>query len=128
MTTDLATQIEQAGPEQQREMLGEAFDVIFPIDWASADKEQEKLCTTFEALLAIGTDEAFTGAALMLVPEGWEWGIDQYHIYGSEKIIQGHAIIHDGEPLRSVFGPIKAATPALAIAAVCVRAHDKEKE
>ena len=118
--TDLATRIEQAGPEQQREMLKLAWQHI----------RGGNFSYPFAALLAIGTDEAFTGAALMLMPDRLKLRIGMGTLMGKysavSEIVRGNA----AELLVSFVGETvavgDAATPALAIAAACVRAHDKE--
>lgn len=125
--TDLSTQIEQAKPEQQREMLKLAWIRIHHGDGAAdtphntefLNTSECRRCDAFWNLLNIGTDEAFTGAALMLVPEGRVWTSGE----------TGWAYLHSPDCNR-VGGQWanNCSTPALAIAAACVRAHDAKEE
>ena len=91
----LAEQIEQAKPEQQREMLGMAFDAAFPSpgpgsdDWARWFDIRAKWGRYMNA-------DAFVDAALMFVP-ATAW------VPGAVRVF--------------------AATPALAILAAALRAQ-----
>ena len=127
--TDLATRIEQAGPKQQREMLKEAWIRIHHGDGAAdtphntefLDDPECRRCDAFWSLLNIGTDEAFTGAALMLVEGGHSYELTKIETppTGAEMFIWNMNELGEGDRGEAV-------TPALAIAAACVRAHDKE--
>ncbi|MCR4297231.1 MAG: hypothetical protein NUV75_00550 [Gallionella sp.] len=120
--TDLTTQIEQAGPEQQREMLDAAWLRIY--ERPSVQSERGRV---YHRLLSVNTDEAFTGAALMLVPEGWCIAIRQQDKGWAVDFQKGYRTSYTDVILTKGGGKRGwPATPALAIAAVCVRAHDKE--
>lgn len=119
MTTDteaLATRIEQAGPESQAELLGDAFDAIHAEegdDWSAATQTDYG---RFTAMLDCG---AYLSAAEMFVPDGYDW-------------IVGHT--NNGLTIYAEVGGTGgdftrfASTPALALAAACLRAAIAGKE
>lgn len=133
MTSDLTTlsnQAEQAGPEETRELLEEAWRLLFPVPTPADEPEwlghglREPLyhhwyvrkCDFFR-LLDINTPEAFMAAAMMLAPKGKLWGL-----YYDPRLTRGYVSDADG------FGQIHtlAETPALALlSAISQAAQEK---
>ena len=100
--TDLPSRIEAADESEQRELLLEAFDAIFP------EGEADRLFRFVRMLNA----EAYESAAMMLVPGG----CPPIRLYITDKA-------------TAVFiGDIEACalTPALALAAASLRAQEGE--
>lgn len=110
MTADLITRLESAdGPS--RELFVEAARVVFGItslaeeDWKALNfPPADRFIKRLDA-------EAWTSAAEMLVPEGWDW-----ELYPREA-----ALIHPDLPGADVFAD--ASTPALALAAAALKAR-----
>jgi hypothetical protein len=115
VVADLIARLEAAGPEMQRDVLGDAWDCIARTnghDWASANAG--KFCRLIDA-------EAYVDAALMLVPEGCFVGF----LMDGEKdgwIACCQPAGPDLEPPTLRWS--NAATPALAIAVAALKATD----
>lgn len=112
--TNLPQRIEQAGADQQREMLELAFVAIHgrdPLNVASAGKWQFRQATFYIMLDA----EAYVDAALSLIPEGW--GKDVADLEG------GGSICHVwNDSIEQDFGG-HGKTWAFSIAAAALRAR-----
>lgn len=106
----LAERVEQATPEQQRDMLGLAWTALHPGPIFGTD--QEPLWGRFLKMLCA---EAYESAAMSLVPEGlsgrlsWCAGAAAAEVYSPGK-------------LGAATGTVAAATPALALTAAALRA------
>jgi hypothetical protein len=117
MTDSLISRIEAAGEGEQRELLIEAFTALFsdPLGYIGNRTDDQRRIAFLRRLDA----NAFESAAMMLVPEGWE----------STVWSKGEAYLHS--PKRPEIPDVGAfaATPALALAAACLKAHaHQEKE
>lgn len=138
--TDLAERIEAAGVDEQRAMLEEAFSILFPAPdsgqamahkngWGNIIAPHQsnganpispaflswwKIKQRFTTMLDA---EAYESAAMMLVPEGWDWGC------GGHDDPWGWVCPPDREYNESM--KAHAATPALALAAAAIRAGGK---
>lgn len=111
---ELAERCEKATPEQQGQLIEQAWDVLAE---ESAEFRAFALSTPesgFEncaAKFGMALDaRAYESAALMLVPEGWEWA------YLDKK-----AIVRKSGSWSHSFG--EASTPALALYAAALRAR-----
>jgi len=82
--TDLLERCRTAGPDEAKALLLEAQEIVKPQPATSDHTPSANAWfvwqATFAALLRINTEPAFIGAALMLVPEGWEY--DMSTVYG----------------------------------------------
>jgi len=117
----LAAKIEAAPAEQQREMLELAFIAIHGLALEDSDR-------FFDLLNA----KAYESAAITLVPEGWVRGFEEWPHPDKGPItrawlketsisrIGGDTIWGHSSDDQHIEG--KASTPALALAAACVRA------
>ncbi len=117
----LAERIEQAGADEQRELLEDAFYLLHPIPadastrWRAGrqtdeDEAHHKRLRRFQTLMGA---EAFESAALMLIdPERYHWTLESRSFWlrwlNAGVVSELHA---------------KAATPALAVAAAALRAR-----
>lgn len=119
-TDPLIPRIEQATAEQVRELLEEAFNTLFPYPGAEhylaleVDWTWDWLYARFRKMLDA---EAWTSAAEMLVPEGF---------VGMAGLGIPEAVLWRSGQFSQVRG--KAATPALALAAACLRAKGLQAE
>lgn len=112
--------IEQATAEQVRELLEEAFKAIFQQPatcWADArETGVESAYGVWQAkisrFLRLLGAEAWTSAAELLVPVDHEWSVN----WGGNSAASVSAL-PDGSTFQGF-----AATPALALAAACLRA------
>lgn len=127
--TDLIARLEAATADQQRELLLEAFDELYP----------QHLDTTVRARFIIMLDaEAYESAALTLVPEGWQvdklaqgwrcglWGcqlVPKPSHKTLERFDRGETIGYRtaDAPNNGRYG---IATPALAIVIAALRARE----
>jgi hypothetical protein len=83
--TNLLERCRTAGPNEAKALLMESYRAIFPPRTALPQGSDERDAAywrdeNFYALIAINTEPAFVGAALMLVPEGDEY--DMSTVYG----------------------------------------------
>lgn len=129
--TDLIQRCEQADEGMQRELLVEAFVAVFgempKQGWAFTYKPEYVQWARLErSFLRKINAEAFVDAALMLVPEGWTWCVDEGP---SQWIIHGTA-----KPAGRVYlyGPTNyefatAPTPALALCAAALKAREASR-
>lgn len=105
MPTDLITRIESAGPDEQRELLIEAFIIVYPGD-------NRRLWSHFQRSL---NAEAYIDAALMLLPEGLS---ARLYIHPDEA----HCDVYRGHPGAVLLGEAeRASTPALALLAAILK-------
>ena len=119
----LSDQIENATPDQQRQMLYEAWDALNPLPrqemsfrYAWGVKRVQ-----FDAMIDAG---AFESAAMTFIPEGWSYGFtDRRATYPGMRV---NAQMWTAEPASTIHGD--ATTPALAIAAACVRVEETRRE
>ena len=107
----LITRIEAAGPEDQRALLVEAWDIIHPRSTAfDLDK--------WHRFTGMITHFAYLSAAEMLVPEGWGWGAgncsEKDDSWASVTSPHGDCLDYDAY----------ASTPALALLAAILRARE----
>ena len=116
----LATQIEQATEDQQQDMLIAAWGAMFPfiIGEQASQSARWESGAKFSRMLAA---KAYESAAIMLVPDGYDWDI------GTERNrdLDASAWLNKGDNFSE---EIFAATPALALAAACLRAKTQESE
>lgn len=126
--TDLLTlsqQCETAGPEETRGLLKDASKLLHPEWWwPTQTVEGCEVSIPFFDLLDINTQEAFLGAAMMLVPEGWETAI---YLGGENANVQMET---EAMRQRIDFFPIDAtaATPALALVSAILLAEAAKQE
>jgi hypothetical protein len=105
---ELAERCEKAGAEEQRALLDEAWDALGPaVNWTAAQARR------FGMMMDA---DAYESAAMLLVPEGWD-----YLICRVDGEIQCE--IGPSNSFKNV-GLVNAATPALAICASSLRARD----
>lgn len=71
-----ASRAEQAKPEEARGLLEELWDELAPKLWPKVTHDLHCRAETFARLLDINTPEAHLAAAMMLVPEGAEFGLN----------------------------------------------------
>jgi len=95
-----------------RQVLEEAFDVVFPVPGITASNERRcKWQEDFDKFFRFLDAEAWTDAALCLVPEEWEWAY-----------LDNAAIVREAGTLKHAYG--NAPVPALAIAQAALRAQE----
>lgn len=119
MTTDLITRIEQAGEDEQRKMLIATYAAIFGQEpandqWYSNDIDAKHRGAWFLRKLDA---QAYLSAAEMLVPDG-----ARFEFVGMEDGRGAARILWPGEATLPKLEPL-CATPALALAAACLKAH-----
>lgn len=114
MAHSLIPRIEQATAEQVRELLEEAWLEIHHEGYPPENERDTcRKCDRFARLLDA---EAWTSAAELLVPDGYKWAVTSRN----SACCQEKLVI----PLDWTF----AATPALALAAACLRAKGLQAE
>lgn len=117
--TDLAKRAEQAGAEETRALLEEAWLAIHHGGYPPENSQDTcRKCDQFTRFLDA---EAYTDAALILVPEGGQWAFDSHHN------IARVFVYFDGPqgPAWDEFSG-EANTPALALLAAICRARGGE--
>lgn len=127
----LAERVEAAGAGEQREMLESAFRAIHgekPARIPGGSPEWLAWLDRYNPFHRMLEAKAYESAALSLVPEGWRWQAGQFNIDPlkcSADLAQAGQIeaegIRYGTGLR-MRAQGKAATPALALTAACLRA------
>lgn len=125
---DLAARCEAAkGPSaEERQCVIDAYDLIFPHELMLSEEEKGDGGTRYRRSMHraaftnyINTDyhRASLDAAMMLVPEGWEWA-------GGFEDGGAFAHVH---PRGEYAGLALASTPALALCAASLRASAKDE-
>ena len=109
----MAERVEQAGPEQQRELLGDAWELIAPLAFGPLCADR---AARFDSLLDA---EGFESAALLLVPDGWGYMVAA-HDTGPEAFAAG-CFPFEGDEAGQCGALARAA--GLAIGAAALRAH-----
>lgn len=122
----LSQQCETAGPEETGRLLWHAFRLLDP-------EATDARYGAFKALLDINTQEAFLGAAAMLVPEGWAVERAGWHSLGEPSaFFQLWQYRHEAGKWRHGSGEQRAegeaATPALALLSAILRAEAAKQE
>lgn len=119
----LIDRIETAGPEQQRELLLEGFNAIFPKEGLGITEVAEREVRAVQFLEMLDA-QAYVDAALMLVDDHWDYSLYRWD-GGGDKPFQFQM---ETEEMRQKidFDPISAttSTPALAILSACLKAGE----
>lgn len=116
---DLAARVEKAAPDQQAELIGDAWDLLGPMcRWSS--QESARFANMIEA-------GAYESAAMMLVPISCGWFIGWGQTRPDEPM-GGARITRNGcfigyDANYDAISDAEATTPALALTAACLRAH-----
>lgn len=111
------TQADQASPDV-RDLLETAWNTIH--DHQVAPWRKLAVANGVERFRRFLDAEAYTDAALMLVPEGWSWSIGEMRGIGKFRGWLNDHNTPDGIAVRSV--DADAETAALALAAAALRA------
>lgn len=118
----LAQQAETASPEETRGLLEKAWSLL------AGGETPFKRSYAFYRLLDINTQEAFLGAAAMLVPEGTMWLVTNVGD-DNRKPVLGRSTAFAGQFDQATPGdPIEAATPALSLLCAILRAEAAKQE
>ena len=122
--TNLLERCRTAGLDEAATILDKAFSEVCPVPggWGGGGKdfaEWSNKISTFNKLIAINTEPAFIGAALMLVPEGWEY--DMSTVYG---VARASININHGPDDGPHYGSNACGCLSLAILAAVLAAGD----
>lgn len=125
----LTSRIETAGPEQQRESMEEAWEALNPIpDGRHPVSKAGEYARRWFSFTAMLDAQAYESAAMLLVPEGCGVYLNRYWSGSHVGPVWSAELVFGGIPSdpRRVFDCFDAATPALALAAACIRAKESD--
>ena len=116
----LISRVEQGSPDQQRELLWDAFSTIWPQVASGAWDAIDAWYARQDAFDAMLDAEAYLSAAETLVPEGWGWGAgncsEKDDSWASVTSPHGDCLDYDAY----------ASTPALALLAAILWARESQ--
>ena len=122
-TADLIKRCEEAGADQEGTLVQEALDLARDRGWIARDTWDQGM-----HMLEAG---AYESAALLLVPEGWQWEMASYSRYDDQPraALWRNLNSEEFDETRALgWIAIAVATPALAILAASLRALEAQEE
>lgn len=116
--TDLIARLEAAGPKDEATLLGTCANYATAYGWITSDQ-----CGQMWRCIDV---DAYESAALILMPEGWDWLVrnDTKGAFtsltrgGQPTMVEGRQINPEWHAIQ-----VYAATPALSLSAAALRAR-----